>query len=48
MSSVKALDIYMEPLENPKTATLNNRREYITKVFPNKIQALSTDRLHAK
>ena len=35
---LKTLDIYIEPLENPKTAASNNTEECITQVVANKIQ----------
>ena len=41
------LEMYIEPLENPKTAALNNTEECIAEVVANKIQTLSTDGLHA-
>ena len=32
ISRLRTLDIYMEPIENPKTAALNNTEEYIAEV----------------
>ena len=45
---LKMQELYMEPLENPKTAALNNTEEYIVEVVANKFQTLSTDRLYAE
>ena len=48
VSHLKMLQIYTEPLENPKTVALSNTEECIAEVVANKIKTLSTDRLHAK
>ena len=44
ISRLRWWKIYIEPIENPKTAALRNTAE----VVANKIQTLSTDRLHAE
>ena len=38
ISRLKTLEIYTHPLENPKTAALNNTEECIAEVVANKIQ----------
>ena len=44
ISRLKMLDIYMEPLENPNIAALNNTEKCIAEVVANKLQTLSTHR----
>ena len=48
ISRLRMLEIYTEPLENPKAVALSNTEECIAEVVENKIQNLGTDRLHAK
>ena len=48
ISKLKTLEIYTDLLENPKTAAISNTEICIVEVVANKIQTLSTERLHAK
>ena len=48
ISRLKILEIDTEPLNNPKTAALNNTEECISEVVANNIPTLRSDRLHAE
>ena len=45
ISKVKTLDIYRDPLENPKLAATRDTEECIAEVVTNNIQTVSVDRL---
>ena len=47
ISRLKMLEIYTDPLENPKTAALGNKEKCIAEMVARKIQTLSTDSRHA-
>ena len=48
ISQLKTLDIYRDPLENPKSTAINDTEECIAEVVTNNIQTLSIDRLQVK
>ena len=48
ISKLKMLKIYTKLLENTNTEDLNNTEKFIAEVIANKVQTLSTDRLHSE